>query len=119
MENRLKSIGDTASKALVITFGLAASAVLLNHGHQNLALRDSSTLQLCHNYNGVSFYSAIDCRVRTLSDDTKIIVEWGNDITPRLVDTFIGLQNGTKETQFEEPLPPEEADKLMLYNNLG
>mgnify|MGYP001208898991 CR=1 FL=1 len=52
------------------------------------------------------YRSRFACETHTMPDQRIIRVEFDNQATPRLIKTWIGLQNGTIESLFEE-LPPE------------
>lgn len=116
MKKAIKTTRDLVGAGLLGYVGAAAVMLAIDHYQQRHAASYPDTLHLCETFTNVSLGSTLLCDVHELPDGRYAIIERGNDITPRLLDNYIGLQNGTINSQFEEPLPLDDGQNFMHWD---
>ena len=78
-------------------------------------IRPTQITDLCNN----TFYWRYSlCENLALSDGTVLSIE-RDKASKHLIQSIDNLRSGKSESAFEKPLPLEEAEQILLYNNLG
>jgi hypothetical protein len=78
--------------------------------NQYKAEQDPDTLYLCHMFDKVNLGSIIHCRVHTMPDGTRAIIENNNKTTPYLLDLFNRIENNPQRIT-----PTERIDETNPY----
>lgn len=76
--------------------------------------RPTQITDLCNNH----FWGYNRCENLVLSDGTVLSIE-RDKASKHLIEGIDNLRSGKSESAFEKPLPLEEAEQILLYNNLG
>ncbi|MFN3700191.1 MAG: hypothetical protein ACK4VI_01560 [Alphaproteobacteria bacterium] len=106
------SLPILAGLATGITISIAASTLPdpRNVYAQIRASKDTDTLYLCHMFDKVNLGSLYYCRVHTMPDGTRAIIEKNNTITPHLLDIFNKIERNPQRI-----IPTERIDETNPY----